>query len=178
MVTDFFILAQGFLLLYRVQAAVKKRLLIASLFLPRFLVIGAVLAELILTHKTAGTTDPTYAYCNVTILQEVAQCLSIITACWGQLKPFLSWLKSSGLRIQDLEYTSYAFGRSNIQSQTQSRSRLTRNDTVEHSFPFNKKNQILVTQNWEVDSQSSQADIIQEPRTWAESTSARQSPVN
>ncbi|KAJ6036241.1 hypothetical protein N7540_000520 [Penicillium herquei] len=179
-VTDFLILAQGFLLLYRVQAAVTKRLLIASLFLPRLLVIGAVLAELIFTHKAANTTDPTYAYCNVTILQETSQCLSIITACWGQLKPFLSWLKSSGLRIQDFDYTNYAnaYGRSNIQSHTQSRSRPGRNELNLGSFPLQKKTQILVTRDWEVDSQSSEADIIQEPHTWAESTSARQSPVN
>ncbi|KAJ5740749.1 hypothetical protein N7493_000621 [Penicillium malachiteum] len=179
-VTDFLILAQGFLLLYRVQAAVTKRLLIASLFLPRLLVIGAVLAELIFTHKAVNTTDPTYAYCDVTILQETSQCLGIITACWGQLKPFLSWLKSSGLRIQDFDYTNYAnaYGRSNIQSQTQSRPRTGRGELNLGTFPLQKKTQILVTRDWEVDSQSSQADIIQEPHTWAESTSARQSPVN
>ncbi|KAJ5714106.1 uncharacterized protein N7483_011287 [Penicillium malachiteum] len=179
-VTDFLILAQGFLLLYRVQAAVTKRLLIASLFLPRLLVIGAVLAELIFTHKAANTTDPTYTYCDVTILQETSQCLSMITACWGQLKPFLSWLKSSGLRIQDFDYTNYAnaYGRSNLQSPTQSRSRPGKNELNFGSFPLQKKTQILVTRDWEVDSQSSQAHIIQEPHTWVESTSARQSPVN
>ncbi|KAJ5587743.1 uncharacterized protein N7459_003508 [Penicillium hispanicum] len=199
-VTELLIVVQGVILIFRVQASLKKRLVVASIFAPRGLsvsqsrsrpasgtnrcflrtrVVAAIIAELVLTHTTANTTDPTYDLTLVTILQQVVQCLSVVTACWGQLKPFLTWLKSNGLRIQDVEYTNtYAtYGKSDVRSQTQSRSR--GQDDAPDTFPLNDPNQILVTQDWEVDSQSSRAQIIrEETHPWAEGArrSGEQSP--
>ncbi|KAJ5249028.1 hypothetical protein N7468_000479 [Penicillium chermesinum] len=183
-VTEILILAQGILLTHRVQTSLTKRLLITSLFLPRVLVIGTVLAELILTRRITETTDPTYEMCVVTILQMLTQCLSVVTACWGQLKPFLTWLKSNGLRIQDVDYMTNAYNSNYAQSegrsQTQSKARDSRYQSQKGpALSRSKSNQILVTKNWEVDSQSSQADIIQESGAWADAEGTRNvSPEN
>lgn len=106
----------------------------------------------------------------------LTQCLSVVTACWGQLKPFLTWLKSNGLRIQDVDYMTNAYNsayaKSNGQSLTNSKAR---DSKYQRGAPLarSKSNQILVTRNWEVGSQSSQADIIQESGTWADAEGTR-----
>ena len=129
--------------------------------------MAAIIAELVLTHTMSTTIDPTYDHPMVTILQQVVQCLSIITACWGQLKPFLTWLKFNGLRIQDVEYTNtYAtYDKTEVRSQTAK----TRGHHDQATLSLSDPNQILVTQDWEVDSQSSRAHIIRgETHPWAE----------
>jgi hypothetical protein len=70
----------------------------------------------------------------------IIQCLSIVTACWGQLNPFLSWMRSNGFEIQGVE------------------------DPTTPNFKMGslRPDRILVTQDWEVHSQSSRAQIISE----------------
>ncbi|OOQ89573.1 hypothetical protein PEBR_07806 [Penicillium brasilianum] len=163
MVTDAMMLAQALLLIYRVQASLKKRLVFAGIFLPRVLVIGAIIGQLSFIHTIADSKDPTYDMCDMTIIEEMVQCLSIVTACWGQLKPFLTWLKSNGgLQVPSTEATtSYKLHdrTSRLQSLSRSRSKhigdvgiLTRNDSLV----------VSVMQDWEVHSQSSQTQIIPE----------------
>lgn len=144
--------------------------------------IGTVLAELVLTRGITNTADPTYTICDIIILQMLTQCLSMVTACWGQLKPFLTWLKSNGLKIQDVDYmtNAYAYNSNNYaksdrRSQTQSKARDSKYQS-QRNKPLgrsNSNNQILVTKDWEVDSQSSQADIIQERAHWADAEGTR-----
>ncbi|KAJ5151961.1 hypothetical protein N7492_010256 [Penicillium capsulatum] len=175
-VTDLLILSQGLHLIHQVQTSLKKRLIFASIFLPRTLVVLGIIAEMALVRRGTHTSDPTYDFCQVVIAQQIIQCVSIVTACWGQLKPFLTWLRSNGLRIQDAEFaTGYAtksFTAS--QSQTGSGERRTRNS--QEGFGLAQRNQILVTQDWEVGSQSSRAPVIQDHDPWVEATGARQSP--
>lgn len=63
----------------------------------------ALLAEIVLTGDVAASTDPTYDFCPVTILQGLVQCLSIVTASYGQLKPLMTWFERNELQIQDDE---------------------------------------------------------------------------
>lgn len=130
-----------------------------------------------LIHRTTRTSDPTFDFCEITIAQQVIQCVSIVTACWGQLKPFLTWLRSNGLRIQDAEFATAYGTKSFAGSQTQSASRERRTRNSQDGFGLSQRNQILVTQDWEVGSQSSQAPVIQEESDpWVEASGARQSP--
>jgi hypothetical protein len=124
----------------------------------------ATIIELAFIKKGTKTKDPTYQMCEITIIEVIIQCLSIVTACWGQLSPFLSWMRSNGLKLDGVEdSTSWSYkSRSQSQGRSKSRDRKTRLESHE-SFPLPmRRDQILVTQDWEVDSQSSQTHIISE----------------
>ncbi len=125
--------------------------------------------------------DPTYDYCASTIATQVVQCASIVTACWGQLKPFLNQLKSNGLRIRGVEYQSTTWPRGKSHS-SKSRSygasgrhgsgnRGERGEQHE-LVPVAAAGRNLTTveaeasRAWDADSQSSQVGIIRETRTW------------
>jgi hypothetical protein len=125
-------------------------------------VSGAIIAELSLIRTTTNTTDPTYDLCDITVIQEVIQCLSIITACWGQLRPFIKWMKSNGLRIhEDLDLID-----TNLRSLPSSKSR-ERWAAKSRSSAQNSRRDDL-TQNWELDSQSSRVQIISETQPWTD----------
>lgn len=124
----------------------------------------AIIAELALLKQSMHTNDPTYNMCVITILEVVIQCLSIVTACWGQLVPFLSWMRSNGLKLSLVnEPTSWTYKMS-TQSQivSKSRDRKSKFESCD-AFPLQmRRDQILVTQDWDVQSQSSVAHIIGE----------------
>ena len=129
----------------------------------------AVIVQLTTIKKGTETADPTFQLCETTVIEGVVQCLSIVTACWGQLRPFMSWMRSNGLKLNDADDTSAWAYRMSNRSQTGSRlrDRKTRNgkfdSTTDNSFPLPmRRDQILVTHDWDVNSQSSQANIIVE----------------
>jgi hypothetical protein len=140
----------------------------------------ALIVQITTIRKGTKTTDPTYQMAEYTILEGVVQCLSIVMACWGQLRPFMSWMGSNGLKIQDADGTSsWAYARS--QTGSKLRTRKTTRTGNSHaaldsgfSLPM-RRDQILVQQDWEVNSQSSQANIIVDgedgdknnPRSWS-----------
>lgn len=134
-------------------------------------VSGTIIAELSLIHTAAHGTDPTYDLCDITVLQEITQCLSIVTACWGQLRPFLKWMKSNGLLIQD-DNLSYLDTKS--KSIPNSKSRETRLDR-QGSFTISLQTDNLTAQDWELDSQSSQVQIIREAHQWTADEPSRES---
>jgi hypothetical protein len=129
----------------------------------------AAIVQLTVIKKGTQTDDPTFQLCENTIIEGVIQCLSIVTACWGQLKPFISWMRSNGLKLNDANDTSaWAYKMSN-RSQTGSKPRDRKTKTgksasaVDSSFSLpTHRDQIVVTQDWDVNSQSSQANIIVE----------------
>ncbi|KAJ5289583.1 GroES-like protein [Penicillium atrosanguineum] len=163
--TDLLILTQSMLLIYRVQTSFTKRLGFACIFVPRALVSGAIIAELSFIRATTNTSDPTYDLCDITVIQEVIQCLSITTACWGQLRPFIKWMKSNGLRIQG-EGLSLLDTNSKSHPSSFSRQRRT---AKRESFALNSRREDLM-EDWELDSQSSRVQIIPETRPWTEGT--------
>lgn len=126
-----------------------------------------MIVQITTIKKGTQTADPTFQLCETTIIEGIIQCLSIVTACWGQLKPFMSWMRSNGLKLHDTDdMSAWAYKMSN-RSQTKSGplERKTRtgkfNGAADSSFSFPmRRDQILVTQDWDVNSQSSQADII------------------
>ncbi|KAJ6087398.1 hypothetical protein N7467_006312 [Penicillium canescens] len=163
-VTDLLIVAQAMFLISRVQTTLGRRLGFAGIFLPRLFVTIATIVQLAFLKKGRKTNDPTFQMCEITIFEVIIQCLSIVTACWGQLSPFLSWMRSNGLKLDGVEdSTSWSYKRrSQSQGRSKSRDRKIRFESHE-SFPLPmRRDQILVTQDWEVDSQSSQAHIMSE----------------
>lgn len=136
-----------------------------------------IIGELALIHDATHTNDPTYDLCEITITEQIIQCVSIVTACWGQLKPFLTWLQSNGLRIQNADFANGYGYKSSSGSHSQSRSRDRRQD-VQRASPSDR-NEIVVTQDWEVGSQSSRAPVLRDSsrdyRVEAEASGTRRS---
>lgn len=137
----------------------------------------------LLQHRHGSdSADPTYDYCASTIAMQVVQCASIVTACWGQLKPFLNQLKSNGLRIRGVEYQSSTWPRGKSHSSKSrsyglsgrhAHSSRGREQGEQHELvPVAAAGRNLTTveaeasRGWDADSQSSQVGIIRETRTW------------
>ncbi|KAJ5086876.1 hypothetical protein NUU61_008183 [Penicillium alfredii] len=166
-VTDLLIFGQALMLASSIQTSLERRLIFAALDLDleliglSYRVVIASIVEIAFIKRATHTNDPTYRMCELTIFETIIQCLSIVTACWGQLKPFLSWMRSNGLKIQGVEDPTTWNYKMSSRSQTRSKSRDRRDRT-----PI--RDQILVTQDWEVDSQSSGAHIIPETHPWPE----------
>ncbi|KAJ5348420.1 uncharacterized protein N7506_001673 [Penicillium brevicompactum] len=162
MVTEALILGQAFLLIYRIHASFKKRLVFAGIFLPRVLVIGGIIGQLSLIRQAVSSNDPSYDICDISVIEEVVQCLSIVTACWGQLKPFLTWLKLEGrLQVNDMG-TSDIYHLKDSKSHSKSRDK---SSGPQDDYGLSSRGEPLVvsvTRDWEVDSQSSQTHIIKE----------------
>ncbi|CAI7567762.1 unnamed protein product [Penicillium viridicatum] len=166
-VTDLLIVTQAMILVSSIQTTLGRRLVFAGIFMPRLFVPVATIVELVFIKKSTKTNDPTFQMCEITIFEVLIQCLSIVTACWGQLNPFLSWMRSNGLKLDGVEEpTSWSYRlRSQSQGQSKSREHNVKFETHENfAFPI-REDQILVTQDWEVDSQSSQAHIMGESET-------------
>jgi hypothetical protein len=167
-VTDCMIIAQALLLIAGIQATWHKKAVFASIFLSRVLVIIATIIEIVFSRDVRHSADPTYDYCPTTIVSQVVQCASIVTACWGQLKPFLNQLKSNGLRIRGVEY-QYSTGKGQS-SRSYGRSGTNHSREEHHELVPVASGQNLTTVSaspaWDADSQSSQTGIIRETRTW------------
>ncbi|KAF7596034.1 hypothetical protein BBP40_003814 [Aspergillus hancockii] len=178
--TDVLIVIQALVLISRIQASMKKKIVFATIFLSRILVILPAIAQLILTHEVAESTDLSFDDYGVTIAIQTVQCASIVTACWGQLKPFLNQLKSNGLRIQGVEYQSTSAKASYPRSET--RDDQSRNSELHHQHHHElvpiasgqgNMTTISASRAWDADSQSSQAGMIRETRTWNISAARR-----
>lgn len=167
--TDLLLVVQAVVLVSSIQTTARRRIMFAAIFLPRLLVTIAVIVQLTTIKKGTETADPTFQLCQTTIIEGVVQCLSIVTACWGQLRPFMSWMRSNGLKLTDADDTSAWAYRMSNRSQTGSRLRDRKtktgkfDSTTDNNFPLSmRRDQILVTHDWDINSQSSQANIIAE----------------
>ncbi|PLB50739.1 hypothetical protein P170DRAFT_463859 [Aspergillus steynii IBT 23096] len=181
MITDFLIILQAMLLIVHIQATLQKKALFASIFLPRVLVIASALTHLILAQK-ASHADPFISTAAPTICMQITQSLSIVTACWGQLKPFLDRIRSDAFKLSGAEWTrsntssgaGASRGYRSINSHSQSRLRAKdstqglRLDFVPESM---KRTKTMISggkgKEWDKGSQSSETCIIRETRSFA-----------
>jgi hypothetical protein len=154
-------------------------------------VIIPLIAEMVFTHEARNpdSEDPTYASCLAQIASQIVQSMSILTACWGQVNPFLNQLKSNGLRIRGLEYQSSAgtggkgqasASRSSGYSRgQQSRGHRVRGEEHYELVPVTVGQsettvEAAASQGWDADADgyadsrscSSRTGIIRETRTW------------
>ncbi|KUL84394.1 hypothetical protein ZTR_08829 [Talaromyces verruculosus] len=161
--TDILIIAQIMLLIINIQTSISRRLTFFGIFAPRVFVVIAAMVELILLQQSTYTNDQTYRMYDLTIISVVIQCVSIVTASWPQLMPFLSWMHSNGLRLNNAQDKSSWSYNVTVQSQIQTSSQDRRGKSRSRAFaPMVRGDQILVTQEWDVQSQSSAARIIRE----------------
>lgn len=127
-------------------------------------VVITALVELILMRQSTYTNDQTYRMYDLTIISVVIQCVSIVTASWPQLMLFLSWMQSNGLRLNNVQDESSWSYYMTVQSQIQTSSQDRKSRSPRALAPTVRRDQILVTQEWDGQSQLSVARIIREEK--------------
>ncbi|KAE8417379.1 hypothetical protein BDV36DRAFT_256811 [Aspergillus pseudocaelatus] len=167
-------IVQAMLVIVRIQTHMKKKAVLAGVFLLRVAVIIMIVCQLVYATKTADSPDPSHETWPVAISTQLVQSLSIVTACSPQFKPFLDSLRSTGMRLDGM--TSYGHSQKGYGSYAASRARSRRG--TDHSdahelvpLPMQDTHQATVTTStpslgWDGESQSSQTHIIHEIRTW------------
>ncbi|KAL3442686.1 hypothetical protein BJX65DRAFT_286306 [Aspergillus insuetus] len=123
------IIAQTVIVMVRVQTTWKKKANLTCVFLFRVLVPFALTSQIILTHTTINTPDPTSSTWSLTISTQLALCLSVITASTPQFVPVLRQLQTTGMRLDGMtRYTlsssnngQYAYGNSRSRSRSRSK---------------------------------------------------------
>ncbi|KAL1983175.1 hypothetical protein VTN96DRAFT_425 [Rasamsonia emersonii] len=172
-VTEIVIIAHPTSIVFRLHTSLRNKVVATICFLTRLCVIVAIVCALVYRNRTIIAPDPMFDTWPVAVCVQVVQSLSIATACSPQFKPFLESLQSSGLRLYELP---------NRKNRTDSDSRYPRTigsasmvDRHERALELNLSPQPAATrtvvtaaqQDCDANSQSSQAQIIRETRTWA-----------
>ncbi|EEA21241.1 conserved hypothetical protein [Talaromyces marneffei ATCC 18224] len=162
--TDLLIIAQIMVLIINIQTSISRRMMFFGIFAPRIFVVITALVELILMRQSTYTNDQTYRMYDLTIISVVIQCVSIVTASWPQLMLFLSWMQSNGLRLNNVQDESSWSYYMTVQSQIQTSSQDRKSRSPRALAPTVRRDQILVTQEWDGQSQLSVARIIREEK--------------
>ncbi|KAB8238769.1 uncharacterized protein BDW43DRAFT_296206 [Aspergillus alliaceus] len=183
--TDGAIVAYAILIITRIQARWKKKATLATVFGLRIFVIGAIIAQLVYSKKTINSSDPTSDTWPLAICTQLTQCLSVITACSPQFKPFMDSLRSMGLRVDgitryDTSRGEYHHSSSHFPSQIRNQNQpVAEGHELTPIIPTKNDHRTTTTitakPDSDAESDSSQAHIIREVRTWAVTASPRNS---
>ncbi|KAF5866896.1 hypothetical protein ETB97_008701 [Aspergillus alliaceus] len=178
--TDAVVMAHGIFIVARLQMRLKRKIVLTIIFGLHILVIAAIVGQIVYVNETIDSTDQTSGTSLFTISTQVAQCLSIITCCSPQFKPFLDNLRSLGIRVDGNSRhggsdMGYKHSTTPSHKPQEARRQLYELATIP---PFEGSCQTAVTasgskRDWDAGSESSQAYIIREVRTWAVEESVR-----
>ncbi|OQD96177.1 hypothetical protein PENSOL_c017G02101 [Penicillium solitum] len=165
------IIGQALLVIVRIQTDFSRKAGLSSVFLVRVIVIISIIFQLVYAKQTAQG-DFTYDAWAVAMSTQVAQTVSIVTACSPQFKPFLDSLQSSGMGLGMTSSNNHGskhktYGMTTFK--TFRRTADTRSETHELvSVPHEGTNHAMVTSapDEDAESQSSRTNIIMETRTW------------
>lgn len=185
------IIGQALLVIVRIQTNLSRKASLSSVFLVRVMyvsksdsilkeitnndgtpsVIIAIIFQIVYASQTAWG-DFTFDAWSVAISTQVAQTVSIVTACSPQFKPFLDSLESTGMGLGMTSSNNHGskhrtYGISTFK--TSRRTADTRSETHELvSVPHEETHRTMVTSapDDDAESQSSQTNIIRETRTW------------
>ncbi|KXG47464.1 uncharacterized protein PGRI_013340 [Penicillium griseofulvum] len=169
--TEAGIMSQALLVIVRIQTDFSRKASLSSVFLIRVIVIIAIICQLAYASQLHSSSDSTFESWAVAVSTQVAQTLSIVTACSPQFKPFLDNLRSSGMGLgmtssnygsKHRTYAVSTFKNSRRMQGTQG------SETHELVSMPHQGTETVVTSTREDDneSQSSQSRIIMETRTW------------
>ncbi|KAJ5782954.1 hypothetical protein N7457_004728 [Penicillium paradoxum] len=169
------IMGQALLVIIRIQTDFGRKAGLSSVFLIRIVVIIAIICQLAYASQTKSSTDFTFDTWIVAVSTQMAQALSIVTACSPQFKPFLDNLRSSGMSLGLTSSNGYGSKHKTYGLSTFKASRRTQNTQNTQSdthelvpMAHDGTHRALVTSGPEDDteSQSSRSNIIVETRTW------------
>ncbi|OQE32642.1 hypothetical protein PENFLA_c001G08127 [Penicillium flavigenum] len=164
------IIGQALLVIVRIQTDFSRKASLFSVFLVRVIVIIAIIFQLAYANQTSSG-DFTFDAWSIAVATQVAQAMSIVTACSPQFKPFLDSLQSTGMGLGMTSSNNNGskhktYGMSTFK--TSRRTADTRSETHELvSVPHEGTHRAMVTSALDEDaeSQSSQSNIIVET-TW------------
>ncbi|KAE8363149.1 hypothetical protein BDV27DRAFT_130326 [Aspergillus caelatus] len=174
------IIIQALLIVVGIQAHWAKKGTLASIFGLRIFVIAAIIGQLVYVNRTIDSKDPTFDTWSATVSTQLVQCLSVVTACSPQFKPFMDSLRSTGMRIDGL--TSYNMASTKRHGLSSLRYQSTFHGSEVHELtpisPVKDTYETTVTASEAISdgdsgSQSSQTHIIREVRTFTVTESVR-----
>ncbi|KAB8248158.1 hypothetical protein BDV35DRAFT_174795 [Aspergillus flavus] len=183
--TDGAIIAYAILIITRIQARLKKKVTLSTVFGLRIFVILAIIGQLVYANRTIDSSDQISDTWPLAICTQLTQCLSVVTACSPQFKPFMDSLRSTGLRVDaitrhDTSHIGYNHSSPPVKSQSHSQDQsgaevheltsIGRNKSYRHTTTI-----ITAKRDSDAGSDSSEAHIIREVRTWAVTASPRSS---
>ncbi|CAG8909247.1 unnamed protein product [Penicillium egyptiacum] len=160
------IIGQALLVIVRIQTDLSRKASLFSVFLVRIIVIVAIIFQLAYANQTTSG-DFTFDAWSVAISTQVAQAMSIVTACSPQFKPFLDSLQSTGMGLGMTSSNNGSKDRTYGMStfKTSRRTADTRSETHELVSVPHGTHQAMVTSDEDAESQSSRSNIIVET-TW------------
>ncbi|KAE8390110.1 hypothetical protein BDV23DRAFT_155914 [Aspergillus alliaceus] len=173
MLTEAGIIVQALLIIVGIQARWAKKVTLSSIFGLRIFVIAAIVGQLVYNNRTIDVKDRTFDTWPATMFTQIVQCLSVVTACSPQFKPFMDSLRSTGMRIDGM--TSYNMASMKRYEISTMRHKSTFNGSEVHELaPINlgkETHETTVTasgaiSDGDTESQSSQTHIIREIRTF------------
>ncbi|KAE8372234.1 hypothetical protein BDV26DRAFT_105075 [Aspergillus bertholletiae] len=180
-VTDTGVMAHGIFIVVRLQMRLKRKLTLIVIFALRTCVIAASACQAFYANQAVKAPDPTFDTSLFAICTQVTQGLSLITCCSPQFKPFIDNLRSLGFYVDGVSRHG-ASGVKHEESMTRSQ-KPPSPSCPPHELgiidPCMGSYQATVTassskREWDAESQSSQAHIIQEAYSWAVTSSARE----
>ncbi|GCB25000.1 hypothetical protein AAWM_07885 [Aspergillus awamori] len=153
------------MLILRIQMAVPRKIVATACFLTRFLVIVAIILELVYRQQNNHASDPLLAIWKAAVCVQLVQCLSIVMACAPHLKPFMDGLQSTGLRLYHLPGETSGRGEyARVSKAKAAAHELSGLVGVANSTAISAGRE---QQDWDdTMSHSSQDHIIRETRTW------------
>ncbi|KAJ4154142.1 hypothetical protein LMH87_010605 [Akanthomyces muscarius] len=86
----------------RIQTSWSKKAVVISVFGSRIFVTPGIVSQILFFRRSFSTADPTFDMWELTIINAVVTCTSILAICIPNLKPFLDSLESGQIRVDDL----------------------------------------------------------------------------
>jgi len=119
-ITDAIVIGLPLTIIIPLKTSWSRRLLVASCFLARIMVIFAIIAQLVFLDRAYSSQDFTLQIWPYVLCTESVQTLSLITACIPYLKPFLDSLQAGALRTDSAKTREYGstFGQSSMGKST------------------------------------------------------------
>ncbi|WKT54019.1 hypothetical protein QSH57_004603 [Fusarium oxysporum f. sp. vasinfectum] len=86
----------------KIQTSWSKKILVMSVFGSRIFVTPAIVAQIHYSNKAFDSADHSFSIWPASITIQLVQCLTILTVCLPNFKPFLDSLESGQIRVDDL----------------------------------------------------------------------------
>ncbi|RDL36097.1 Uncharacterized protein BP5553_06709 [Venustampulla echinocandica] len=189
---DLLLVLMPLAMVWKLQLAKKRKVMIVSCFGTRVATIAAVVCQMVATNKSINSPDASFDIWLIQIAMAIAQCLGIVTACVPYLKPFMDALESGMIRSDDLfrrgdmggsRTNGYGYSRDRKSPLHSSNSKsVLKSSTSSHITPTTHElgpmkqpetiNSITVgnqrghQRDWEAGSDSSRTKIITQTRSW------------
>ncbi|KAI1465381.1 uncharacterized protein F4812DRAFT_438498 [Daldinia caldariorum] len=183
-VLDFCLIWLPFVVVWKLQTHLKRKIAVISCFATRILTIAALIWQMIESQKVSNHQDATFAYWLIGVAMTLAQNLGIMTASAPYLKPFLDSLESGMIRSDDLRRRGNATGKSSYgywRKQDGSGASKSTNSASHELGNLGMANAEVITSvtvgtahnppEWDASSRSSQTKLIKQVKSWGVTSS-------